>query len=82
MPSIQRPVTKARNRDDLLGEEMEKFFGTKLYWVPKKYGWQETYEAFRECQTRMKTSKMYLLAILNRRVKEAILKSSGELLPK
>ncbi len=77
MPSIKRPVTKARNRYDLLGEEMEKFFGQKLYWIPKKYGWQETYEAFRECQTRAKASKQYLLAILNRRQREATLKLSG-----
>lgn len=72
----EQPVSKARNRDDMLGEEMEKFFGVKLYWIPKKYGWQETYEAFRECQTRVKANKNYLLAILNRRKKEAILKAA------
>lgn len=75
MPVALPVKSKARNRDDDLGEQMEKFFGMKLYWVPKRYGWQETYEAFKECEHRGKTSKQYLLAILNRRKREAALKA-------
>lgn len=63
-----KPVSRARNELDAVGEEITKYFGANLHWTVRKYGKQWAYEAYRECMERGKCSRQYYLAILKNRL--------------
>lgn len=77
-----KPVSKARNEMDVVGEDISKYFGMNLHWTVRKYGKQWAYEAYRECMERGKSSKGYYLAILKNRLAKAPLSSDLSGVPK